>query len=327
MKVIIWRCAVALAVVAAITGCGQPVGLDVSGVNTSGVVPTLENAERAANEESATDSDYELFFFPPLGPDPEFDGAFASDLEPVVRVTDENAEVLAMFSVDGDGPERVRVSDEHFIVNFHLRSVAVEPGTVLTVEVLVHGELIGSRSMVVMRPGGHMGSGRGRSVTVREHDGEAFPVNAMRTVPIKFRIERADEETQSVPPVVVGITDESGEAVASNTVSVNWGLIYPETRTYTLVLADEPDSDVYVRVLDADIPLAPWLSLDEASGNIVLDSSEETLLEELAAGDTVTEVVSFYTSYNEDRSDDDSGGATKDSALTVQFEVFRIADE
>lgn len=326
MKVIIWRSAFALVLVAALVGCGQPVGSEVGGVTGAAAVSALENAERT-NNDSATDFDYELFFFPPLGRAPDFDGVFASDLEPVVRITDDEGKAVATFTVEGAGSQRVRISDDFFIVNFHIRTVPVEPGTALTADILVHGELIGSRSMVVVRPGGRRGSSRGEGPSVTGHDDDALRVNAMRTVPIKFRIERTENEVPPVPPAVIGITDESGAQVASNTVSVNWGQVYPETLTYTLDLADEADGEVYFRVLDEDLPLAPWLSLDEASGSIVLDSSDETLLEGLAVGDTVTEVVRFYTSYNEQRTDDGSGGTTKDSALTVQFEVFRIADE
>lgn len=326
MKVIIWRSAFALVLVAAITGCSQPVGSDVGGVTGAAAVSTLANAE-GVSDGAATDSDYELFFLPPLGADPEFDGVFASDLEPVVRITDDEGDVVATFTVEGNGSQRVRTSDDYFIVNFHLRTASVEPGAALTADILVHGELIGSRSMVVVRPGGRRGSVRGEGAAVTGHYDDALRVNAMRTVPIKFRIERTENDVPPVPPAVIGISDESGAEVASNTVSVNWGQVYPETLTYTLELADEADGEVYFRVLDEDLPLAPWLSLDEASGSIVLDSSDETLLERLAVGDTVTEVVRFYTSYNEQRTDDGSGGTTRDSALTVQFEVFRIADE
>lgn len=83
------------------------------------------------------------------------------------------------------------------------------------------------------------------------------------------------------------------------------------------VLESITDNTVYCRLLyNADLP--DWVTLVEDSARV-----------ELRTGEIQDETVQFgfYSSYNVDPDDDDSGGATKESPLTATFEIITAGDE
>lgn len=124
-------------------------------------------------------------WLPPLGAIVPFSGVFDPTLEPAVTVCLRrdgacSGPPVANFTT-GPGPDRVKVSleDEHYHVNWHTRSSALEPGGVYRIAVTVDGRELGVIDVAV--------AGRGR---VKGARGDGAPlIRSGRTLPIKFRIE------------------------------------------------------------------------------------------------------------------------------------------
>lgn len=83
-------------------------------------------------------------------------------------------------------------------------------------------------------------------------------------------------------------------------------------------LEAEPENTVYYRLLDDKGSLPDWLDLVEDGGRVELTTDGEK---------PGTPEFGFYSSYNVDPDDDESGGATKDSPLRATFEITTDADE
>lgn len=135
--------------------------------------------------EAAVETAANFYFLPPLVAASEFTGEFDGSLDPTVEICelmdDACAETLVTYGTDGAGSEAIRVDPEgeHYHVNWHVRRSGAEVGKTYRIMVSVDGEGLGSADVAVAAHGGGHGSG----------------VNVNRTVPIKFRIEQADENT------------------------------------------------------------------------------------------------------------------------------------
>lgn len=148
-----------------------------------------------------------FFFLPPLAPPMTGTGTFAADVEPVVRVALADGELvtpLAEFTVEGSAKERVRVdatdpAGEFWIVNLDLRRHPAPAWSVLRIEVLVDGKILGSLEALVVPNGAAKASAAGTLALV-----------AGRTVPVKFRIE---EELFERRQGIIEVWNPSGNAL------------------------------------------------------------------------------------------------------------------
>ena len=125
-----------------------------------------------------------FYFLAPMVKDSEYSGIFDGGLSPVVEICETIAcdAYHAIFDMDGDSSERVRVveDDEHYIVNWNTNSSGVEVGQTYRVRVLVNGLTLGHADVLVVR--------NAREANQYESGGKIVIV-ANQTLPVKFRVE------------------------------------------------------------------------------------------------------------------------------------------
>ena len=120
-----------------------------------------------------------------------------------------------------------------------------------------------------------------------------------------------DSGSSSAPPPAIVAIDPEPEPI-------NWE---SDIKIYTYQLEPDGSADgtLYYRTREEDLP--PWIVLDEATGVVTVDSGKV----ELGYDESVTQQLSFYSSYNASKGDDADGGSTWDEPLEQTFEIYRTA--
>jgi surface protein len=125
-----------------------------------------------------------FFFLPPMVDNPSHDGTFDPDLEPVVEIcAAPSCEAMhRVYSMaEGDGSEVIRVSDSHYIVNWHTNHTGAQAGQTYRVRVRVGDLVLGWANVVMVSTG--------REAVIVRRDGSIALV-AGQTLPIRVRIEK-----------------------------------------------------------------------------------------------------------------------------------------
>ncbi len=181
------RCGLALALTTALVSCQQPLETDAhadSQQASKAAGSAVLLADKLASENHPNPH---FFFLPPLAPKEEYTGAFADDLQPIVRVSvveGDTMKTLAEFSMEGKASERVRMESDgelggYYLVNFHLNRYALPLHSTIVIEVLVDDELLGSIPAIIVPNGAE-----------KDPAGAVLKLVRNRTVPVKFRIEK-----------------------------------------------------------------------------------------------------------------------------------------
>lgn len=296
-----------------LAACEQPFGTD-SGSERSSTASSSDGGGDTAV--TTTSEGFLATFLPPIAEDPAPVEESVTGLDPVVRVRslggDSNEDsVIAEFTTSGSGSQRVRKSfdsqyGDYYIVNFHLPRFELQAGTRIAIEVVVDGEVSGAVEAQVVANGRE----------AREVTGAlAFVSN--RTVPVKFQIRATEVADPQVPPAVSAIA-RLGE-VKEKPLSPPADTVSDTVQEYELRLVgsgDPADDDsLFVRAIgESDLP--DWVTITDSNAGIVrVDSTG------LPAGNRQTREVSFYTSFNEDRKNDQKYGSTHEAPLVVTFTV------
>jgi len=142
-----------------------------------------------------------FYWLPPMVAAPQVSGAFVAGLKPVVRIDELDAglafrrTLVTYTTTSGAGPEVVRAGEDHYIVNWQTNLFALDAGLVYRITVSLEGRELGFADVDTV------GSGR----ELRNVDATQYvPVLDGRTLPIKFRIERA----------ALGMSDKDGDGIA-----------------------------------------------------------------------------------------------------------------
>jgi len=124
-----------------------------------------------------------FYFLPPMVGNPATSGVFDPTLAPRVEVCvlagTACAGVLTTFS-PGTGSESVRLSDGHYIVNWHTDRFDLTPEETYRIRVLVQDVELGFADVDLVSSGREL-----RNVNTNEY----IPLLDGRTLPIKFRVE------------------------------------------------------------------------------------------------------------------------------------------
>jgi len=150
-----------------------------------------------------------FYFLPPMVPEPDYNGSFASSLDVAVTICaldpggvgcatpQPDGFPLTYDMTTGPGSETVRVDPENelYIVNWHTDQFALEDGTFYRISVWLDGRQLGFVDVDVVSSGGQL-----KNVATDEY----IALKDGRTLPIKFRVE-------SAPPVA------ASDAYAMNT--------------------------------------------------------------------------------------------------------------
>lgn len=157
--------------------------------------PGLEaNSESLIVKNGDVTEEEGFFFLDPIVNDASFSGTFDASLSPAVEICSTpscDPPLHAVFSVDGKGPEKVRVNleDEHYIVNWSTKASGAVAGQTYRVRVKVNEQVLGYFDVAIVSTGAQSKSvASGVSALV-----------AGQTLPIKFRIEDLDDGGVQVP--------------------------------------------------------------------------------------------------------------------------------
>jgi hypothetical protein len=154
-------------------------------LNPETATPALEILDGAHNG-----GNEHFFFLPPMVPQPSYSGVFDATLSPVVQICEWTATacvspLVAEFTMTtGSGSETVRMvpEDEHYIVNWHTDQLRLDAVKTYRIRVLVAGIELGYADVDLVNSG---------KEAKNVNTGEYLPLIDGRTLPIKFRIEKA----------------------------------------------------------------------------------------------------------------------------------------
>jgi hypothetical protein len=123
-----------------------------------------------------------FYFLPPMAEKTDYSGEFDPTQSPVVEISDDFSfnHIHAQFTMDGHGPDVIRVTGNHYNVNWSAARTGASAGTTYRIRVRLGNLILGYADVAVMR------NGRDRAP-----DG-VIRMNANETLPIKFRIEKRD---------------------------------------------------------------------------------------------------------------------------------------
>jgi len=136
-----------------------------------------------------------FYFLPPMVQKTDFSGEFDPTLSPVVEISDDFSfnYIHAQFTMDGSGPDAIKVAGEHYHVNWSAGRTGATAGTTYRIRVRLGNMILGYADVAVVRNGSDM-----------VPDG-LIRMNANQTLPIKFRIEKM-EMVQPLQPLRIELT-------------------------------------------------------------------------------------------------------------------------
>lgn len=143
---------------------------------------------RAARKSYAITEAENFFFLPPIGEKTSYSGVFDAQVNPVVEICELpecNPPYHAEFTKDGAGLEKIRVdiTDEHYIVNWHTNKTGAKVGSTYRITIKLNNTILGYADVIVVKNKGQA-----------KKDGNNIVLVAGQTLPIKFRIEKKQEE-------------------------------------------------------------------------------------------------------------------------------------
>jgi len=211
---------------AACEGSGGPLG--PVGHDSGGLTP---EAQPLQSQVQAASSNADVIFLPPLGSTPVGDGQTDASAEPVVEICGDAActDLHTRFDVHGQGPARVRVSDDasHHMVNWNTRVSSAQAGEEYWIRVLVDGQVLATESVRVEASASARRGGENQGLLV-----------AGQTLPIRFRVGAPGEALIIEVEPEVSFLDPGGTVQLEATVSDGSGALIPGA-TPTWASSDE----------------------------------------------------------------------------------------
>jgi hypothetical protein len=133
-----------------------------------------------------------FFFLPPIGRSATYSGVFDAKLFPIVEICDLSnctPPYHASFTSNGTGSEGIRVNivDEHYIVNWNTNKTGAKVGSTYRITVKLNNKTLGYADVIIVK-----------NKSEAKKDVNTIVIVAGQTLPIKFRIEKQQEESDLV---------------------------------------------------------------------------------------------------------------------------------